>query len=329
MSMTARINRGPLALGIDTSNYTTSLAIANRFGQVVYAAGKLLEVKAGERGLRQSEALYQHVVNFPELMAGIPEAFNLKEDLAVICYSDRPRPIADSYMPVFRAGIGQAKTLARALDIPALAVSHQENHIRAAIYGAGLTPEALRFPILATHFSGGTSEILLADTRAGGFRCEIVGETLDLNAGQLVDRVGVALGLTFPAGKALEALARKAVNRDCVVPSTVEGMNFHFSGQENKAVQYLERGIAPEEVAYGVLRAVAKTLSKVIGRGAARYGASDVLFSGGVMSNQIIREIVEKELSRKKLGLHFSKPRFAADNAAGCALMGADWLRDL
>ncbi|MDO4288065.1 MAG: peptidase M22 [Eubacterium sp.] len=316
-----------LSLGIDTSNYTTSIALARASGEVVYTAGKLLEVRAGERGLRQSEALYQHVVNFPELMANIPETFDLKRDLAVICYSDRPRPLEDSYMPVFRAGIGHARALAKALDIPAMAVSHQENHIRAAIYGAGITPEELSFPLLATHFSGGTSEILLVETRSGGYNCKIVGKTLDLNAGQLVDRVGVSLGLGFPAGKALEALAQRAEGRDCVIPSTVEGMNFHFSGQENKAAQLLETGAAPEEIAYGVLRSVAKTLIKTIGRGASRFEVGDVLFSGGVMSNQIIRSIVERGLSRKRLRLHFSEPRFAADNAAGCALMGADHLR--
>ncbi|WP_195269170.1 peptidase M22 [Eubacterium sp. 1001713B170207_170306_E7] len=313
-----------LALGIDTSNYTTSIAVADAAGDVVYEAGILLQVKPGERGLRQSEALYQHVKNLPALFEKLPEHLRLRERLQVVCYSDRPRPLEDSYMPVFRAGIGCGKTIGSLFGVPTLAVSHQENHIRSAIYGSGAKPEALRFPLLATHFSGGTSEILLVDTKKSGYDCKIVGATLDLNAGQLIDRVGVRLGYAFPAGRALEQLAREAVAHDCVIPSRVEKTDFHFSGQENKAAALLDAGVPPAEVAYGLHRCIAKTLSKAIARAAAVYGAQDVLFSGGVMSNQIIRALIEKELDRKRLRLHFTQPCYATDNAAGNALLGIE-----
>lgn len=227
-------------------------------------------------------------------------------------------------MPVFRAGIGWGKTIGSLFGIPAFAVSHQENHIRSAIYGSGMKPEELHFPLLATHFSGGTSEILLVNLRKSGYDCKIAGATLDLNAGQLIDRVGVRLGYAFPAGKALEQLALQAVERSCVIPSNVDKMNFHFSGQENKAAALLDSGTAPEEVAYGLHRCIAKTLSKAIALAAATYGVRDVLFSGGVMSNQIIRGLIEKELSRRHLRLHFTKPCYATDNAAGNALLGIE-----
>ncbi len=317
-----------LSLGIDTSNYTTSVALADQEGHLLYTGGQLLKVKAGERGLRQSEALYQHIVNLPELIEDIPSTFNLKENLGIICYSDRPRPLEDSYMPVFRAGMGHARSLSRMMEVPQMAVSHQENHIRAAIYGAGLIPSELDFPILATHFSGGTSEVLFVTERKGGYNCEIVSETLDLNAGQLIDRIGVKIGFQFPAGKEMEKLAGEAVKHDCAIPSTIDGMNFHFSGQENKALQLLEQGAPREEIAYGVLRAVAKTLSKVIRQCCGHYRIKDVLFSGGVMSNQLIRGIIEKELSRKQIRLHFTKACFATDNAVGCAMIGADYLSE-
>ena len=218
-----------LSLGIDTSNYTTSIAVADADGEVVYEKGLLLQVKPGERGLRQSEALYQHVKNLPVLFESIPENLKMRERLQVVCYSDRPRPLEDSYMPVFRAGIGCGKTIGSLFGIPAFAVSHQENHIRSAIYGSGMKPEELHFPLLATHFSGGTSEILLVNSRKSGYDCKIAGATLDLNAGQLIDRVGVRLGYAFPAGKALEQLALQAVERSCVIPSNVDKTNFHFS----------------------------------------------------------------------------------------------------
>ena len=163
-----------LSLGIDTSNYTTSIALAGANGEVVYEKGILLQVKSGERGLRQSEALYQHVKNLPVLFESIPENLKIRERLQVVCYSDRPRPLEDSYMPVFRAGIGCGKTIGSLFAIPAFAVSHQENHIRSAIYGSGMKPEERHFPLLATHFSGGTSEILLVNSRESGDRKSVV-----------------------------------------------------------------------------------------------------------------------------------------------------------
>ncbi|MEG0379127.1 MAG: peptidase M22, partial [Eubacterium sp.] len=158
--------------------------------------------------------------------------------------------------------------------------------------------------------------------KAVGYRCKIVGETLDLNAGQLIDRIGVHLGFAFPAGKSLEQLAMGAVKKDCVIPSTMEGLNFHFSGQENKAMQYLGRGVDPSEVAFGLLRSIAKTLSKTMRDGIKRYGVKTVLFSGGVMSNGIIRGIIEKELARTGVLLCFAEPQYATDNAVGNALLG-------
>lgn len=315
-----------LSLGIDTSNYTTSIAIANKSGQICFEKGILLKVKPGERGLRQSEALYQHVNNLPILFESIPQEINLKNRLKTICYSDRPRPLEDSYMPVFRAGISYTRSLCSLLGVPGYAVSHQENHIRSAIFGSGMVPEQLEFPLLATHFSGGTSEILLVNQREKGYACKIAGTTLDLNAGQLIDRIGVGLGYDFPAGKDMEKLALLAEKKDCIIPSRVDKMDFHFSGQENKAAAYLASGVPSAEVAYGLHKSIAKTLSKAIGRGAAYYKIKDVLFSGGVMSNKLIREMIEKELARKGLRLHFTAPQYATDNAAGCALLGSTYM---
>lgn len=311
-------------IGIDTSNYTTSLALADENRKIIYQARRLLSVRSGERGLRQSEALYQHVVNLPELIEAIPREFDFKADLAAVAVSVRPRPVEHSYMPVFRAGISQARSTGRLFDVPVYEVSHQENHIRAALYGCGRTDAAMHVPFLATHFSGGTSELLLVRKVPGGYQCDIIGKTLDLNAGQLIDRIGVAMGCDFPAGRAVEALAEKAEKKDCVIPSRTEGLNFHFAGHENKARRFLETGIPKEEVAFGLLRSIAKTLSKVCLRAREIYGIREVVFSGGVMSNGIIRAVIEKELQRKGIVLAFTDPLYATDNACGTALLGVE-----
>ncbi|MEG0310041.1 MAG: peptidase M22, partial [Eubacterium sp.] len=265
---------------------------------------------------------YQHINNLPDLFEAIPETIDLKKRLKKIVYSSRPRPQTNSYMPVFRAGIAFGKTIGRTHSINVMEMSHQENHIRSAMYGCNCDPQKIEYPFLATHFSGGTSEILLVKKKKSGYNCRIVGETLDLNAGQLVDRIGVHFGFGFPAGKALETLANQAIKKDCVIASCVEKMNFHFSGQENKAIQYLESGVEPAEVAFGLLRSIAKTLAKTVRYGIKYYGVKNVLFSGGVMSNQIIRIMVEKELECSGSSLYFSKPQYATDNAVGNALLG-------
>ncbi|MBC3805521.1 peptidase M22 [Acetobacterium fimetarium] len=315
------------SLGIDTSNYTTSVALVDEKENIIYSRGILLEVKSGERGLRQSDALFQHVNNLPVLLEDITHG----REIDVICCSERPRPLPDSYMPVFRAGESLAKSLASVLNVNLLKVSHQENHIRAALYGSG-SPE-LEDSFCAVHFSGGTSELILVNKEKIGYRCEIIAQTLDLNAGQLVDRIGVAMGCDFPAGRALEALAEKALQHelpnDCVIPSTMAGADFHFSGQENQARNYLNKGIDPGVVAYQLLKAIAKTLAKSIVILQEQYAFKSVLFSGGVMSNQIIKKCVEKELSHSGIRLCFSPGEYARDNALGNALMGMDYFRQL
>ena len=314
-----------LSLGIDTSNYTTSVALVDENENMIYNKGILLEVKSGERGLRQSDALFQHVHHLPILLQDLVGG----REIEVICYSERPRPLADSYMPVFRSGESMARSLAGVLGVKRLAVSHQENHIRAAIYGSG--SPLLEETFCAVHFSGGTSEILLVKKKAIGYDCEIIAQTRDLNAGQLIDRIGVLMGCDFPAGKALEVLANQAQpeskDNKFVISSTMDGVNFHFSGQENQAQKLLHDGVDQELVAYLVLKSIAKTLSKSIVGLRKQYSFQSVLFSGGVMSNLIIKKIVEKELLASGLNLYFSPGEYSRDNAAGNALMGMDYYK--
>lgn len=310
-------------LGIDTSNYTTSLSLCDEKGEVLSNFRKILSVKTGERGLRQSEAVFQHVNNLPELF----DALAL-EDMALcgIGCSVQPRPVKDSYMPVFRVGEGFARALSKTHQVPLVCVSHQENHIRAALYGADLSPESLAFPILATHFSGGTSELLIVSKTGNGFNCECAGKTLDLNAGQLIDRIGVAMGLAFPAGRALEELAQKSTDHSISISSRVEGANFHFSGQENQAMTMIQKGEPYEDIALALLFSIAKTLERAVRFATEQYHIKDVLFAGGVMSNTIIKEKLTHRFKGSGLCLHFSDPSYTTDNAVGTVLLTKDIL---
>lgn len=200
----ASVKRMPEVLGIDTSNYTTSAALW-RDGTVKQKK-KLLPVREGELGLRQSDAVFHHVRQLPEVLAALP----LKgTSLSAVGVSTRPRSREGSYMPCFLAGAGTAKAISMTAGVPLFEFSHQQGHIAAALYSAGRL-DLLKGRFLAFHVSGGTTEAVLAEPdETEFFHVEIVARSLDLKGGQAVDRVGRMLGLSFPAGPEMERLARK------------------------------------------------------------------------------------------------------------------------
>ena len=179
-------------MGIDTSNYKTSVAVVDSEKKILCDLRKLLRVKQGERGLRQSDALFQHLENLPPLLEeALSDGRN--RDIRAVCTSDRPRPVEGSYMPVFKAGIGFGQAVAAALQVPHYMFSHQEGHIEAIrAYSQFAEKEAF----LCYHLSGGTCELLKVEpgslTKIGGSK--------DLSMGQVLDRVGVKMGFSFPAG---------------------------------------------------------------------------------------------------------------------------------
>ncbi|MBQ3057158.1 MAG: peptidase M22, partial [Clostridia bacterium] len=121
-------------IGIDTSNYTTSVAVANERGDIIANLKTPLPVKEGERGLRQSDAVFAHTKNLPSLLDGLRDSIKGLSPLAV-CYSQKPRNAKDTYMPCFLSGAVEAHAIAAALDIPIYTCSHQEGHVMAALYG--------------------------------------------------------------------------------------------------------------------------------------------------------------------------------------------------
>lgn len=306
-------------LGIDTSNYRTSLCLATEDGRIVAEAKRLLRVKEGKRGLQQSEAVFQHVMNLPELSDQMGWT---EYDIAGVCASEKPRPVDGSYMPVFKVGEGLAKSLSAYMKVPCFLTTHQEGHIAAGEYTADRRPEAARF--LAVHLSGGTSELLLCERTEDGYRIEKVGGTLDLHAGQLVDRIGVALGMSFPAGPQLEELARES-GGEFRVASSVQGLQFSFSGPEAALLRAIEtKEASAAEIARATEQCIASTLEKVLRRAVEEGLPREILIVGGVAANQYIRERLIKRLEHPavKASLYFCDPVYSGDNAYGVAMLG-------
>lgn len=308
-----------MILGIDTSNYTTSLCLVDSTGEIVSEQRRLLSVEEGERGLQQSAALFQHVNNLPDLLEQIGSLHSLQG----ICVSARPRPVENSYMPVFLAGEALARSLSAALQIPLYRTSHQEGHIAAGEATAGQVP-ADRF--LAIHLSGGTSDLLQVNRQDTGYRIALMGSSKDLHAGQFVDRVGVALGLPFPAGPHLEKLALTCPEGDVSVrlPSPVSGLDWSFAGPETAAGKLIETGGNPAVIARAVEDCIAKGLEKVIRQAMEQTGLRMILLVGGVAANLHIRRRLRHRLEHPavKAKLFFAAPRYSTDNAFGVARIG-------
>ena len=302
-------------LGIDTSNYTTSAALLCEDGTVIANCKRPLPVAEGKCGLRQSDAVFAHVKNMPSLMAEIREHIG-DYNLCAVGVSETPRRTSGSYMPCFLSGVAAAEAAGTAAGVPLYRFSHQCGHLAAAIFSAQRF-DLLSSPFGAFHVSGGTTEMLYVPALLeNGFSVQIMGGTADLNAGQLIDRVGVMLGLAFPAGPALEALAAECTERVPKPHASVQGTTAHFSGLQNKAeALFRETGNAPLVAAF-VLDCVAETLSRLAMSLLRECGNVPILYAGGVMCNKRIRARLSS------IGTpFFAEPRFSADNAAGIALL--------
>ncbi len=302
-------------VGIDTSNYTTSVALSDIDGRIIANLKRPLPVKSGECGLRQSDAVFAHVKNLPDIMSEL--ALYLEDNTPVaIGVSVTPRDAEGSYMPCFLAGRAAAHSLSAACGAEVLEFSHQSGHIMAAAYSSGAADKLFAGRFLAFHVSGGTTEALLVTPTADSFSVEIVGGTLDLNAGQLIDRTGVMLGLDFPCGAALERLASSFEGKAEKLRVTVKDGYCNLSGIENKARALYETTKDSAATAATVFEAVCDNLIAMTKQLTKKYGESPVLFAGGVMSNTYMREKLSANFDA-----HFSEPAYSADNAAGIALL--------
>ncbi len=305
---------GNICIGVDTSNYTTSLALC-RDGKVIKSVRRLLPVDDGKCGLRQSDAVFLHVKALPELAGELfsDESYS-REDVRAIGVSASPRDVPGSYMPCFLAGISFASGISESLKIPLYKFSHQSGHIMAAVYSSG-NEGLIKSDFISFHVSGGTTEALCVKPKDGGFDCRKIGGTSDANAGQIIDRAGVLLGLPFPCGKALDEMSQGAAEK---VPPTscVRDTFFSLSGLQNKFEAMISEGEKAENAALFLFESIARSIERATVNIRKKYGDLPVLYAGGVMSNTVIRS----RLSALK-DAYFASVELSSDNAAGTALL--------
>lgn len=312
-------------VGIDTSCYTTSVAILDEDGNQIADNRRILTVKEGKRGLAQSEMVFQHMRNLPELWEGaVGEVAG--EQIARIGVSTMPRRQEGSYMPAFLSGHGYARVLGATLRVPMTTISHQEGHIYAGLWSCReLTAE----DFLAMHVSGGTTELVRVARKGAVIQSvELLGGSIDLHGGQFVDRVGVALGLSFPTGKKLEELARGGHDNPIELPVSVRGLSVSFAGPESQAQRLLQQEVDRAAMAAGVEECIAKTLARLLRNAVRETGCRDILMVGGVMSNGYIRGYLQEYFAKKRIQakLHYPQAMYSPDNAMGAAYSA--WLTE-
>ncbi|MBO8142850.1 MAG: O-sialoglycoprotein endopeptidase [Firmicutes bacterium] len=245
--------------------------------------------------------------------------------------STAPRPAPDSYMPVFKVGEAVGRSVAACLGVPFVALSHQEGHIWAGLWSSGRS-QATGVPadLIVLHASGGTTELVRAETLPGGrFQVTRLGGTEDLNAGQFIDRIGVALGLPFPAGPHLETLAATGDPRAVRLPVAVRPGRVSFSGPATAALRALERGVSPADLAAAAQECAAESLARLVGAVAgSASGSAAFLGVGGVLANARVRERIAQELAARGLDAWFAAPAHSVDNAVGVAFAAVQAVRD-
>lgn len=307
-------------LGIDTSCYTTSVAVMAESGDLAADVRRLLKVAPGKRGLSQSEMVFQHTRNLPQIIEEAMAICGNYAKITAVGVSGYPRPVPDSYMPAFLVGDGCGRSLAAVNGLKLHRISHQEGHIYAGMWSAK-GPDTDQF--LALHVSGGTTELVKVKKHPGRLEIELLGGSLDLHAGQFIDRVGVALQLPFPAGPHLEEAALKNESDCAAIPSAVQGLNLSFSGPETHTMRLLNKGANISAIAAGVQQCVADSLSKLIKNAVEKTDIRNILLVGGVSSNLFIRDYIKNNTSNLGTSVFYPDKKYCTDNAVGTAFFAS------
>lgn len=326
-----------LILGIDTSNYKTSVALCDLDGNIIGDRRRLLKVNKGDRGLRQSHALFQHVENLPKVMNELMSYTSSESEIVTVAVSSKPRPLEGSYMPCFNAGVSTAQSIASVLGVPCILTSHQEGHIASISYNANVPDE-----FLALHLSGGTCELLRVFREKGSlvedvyskYKIEIVGGSKDISFGQVLDRLGVSMGMDFPSGIEMDAMAQEATNLDFkrqLSKVKVNDSYFNLSGLETQAQRILEdiessklENYTKENLVVELFDTVVETIQTAVYQKLKSSNLQTVLFAGGVSSSIYISKKLKAFGSAKGYRFEFGNQAYSSDNAVGVSFIGLE-----
>lgn len=303
-------------LGIDTSAYTTSVALTDfNTGELVADKRTILSVPEGKRGLRQQDAVFQHLKNFCILYNEIEAEL---KNIRIVSVSSRPRSVEGSYMPVFTVGQGYGRAIAATLGCRYVEYSHQENHIASSLINRYKEVDK---NILAVHMSGGTTEFLSVSKAEKGYNTGIEGGSRDITFGQLIDRIGTVMDFPFPCGHHMEKYLENNFHVENIKMPAISGESYiNLSGMENYYTNlYLSGNYSKESIINSLFNYVAKCILHIINSISEKYFFNTVILAGGVASNGLIRRLVAERLIQ--YNVIFPSKENSSDNAVGVSFL--------
>ncbi len=307
-----------LFLGLDTSCYTTSCALIDESRTILGDEREILSVPLGDRGLSQSNMVFQHTRALPTLIQRLPSFHNLSG----VAVSAFPKRTENSYMPAFLVGKAMAEGIAHAMGCPVHYLSHQEGHVLAAL--RELT-NPIDEPFFVLHLSGGTTELLYCEPKEQLFSLTELGGSIDLKGGQFIDRLGVLMGFPFPAGQGMDlAYAREAETFDPSfepLPVSVKEGHISFSGPCSEASRRWEKNktLSKGSMCGAIFHCISQSLIQMISYYLQQRPVNTLIAVGGVMSNTYIRKEIGNFAHTVGMRPIFATPKYSVDNATGVA----------
>ena len=306
-------------LGIETSCDETAAAVFDsRRGLLSHALNSQTALHETYGGVVPELASRDHVRTLTPLIRRVLEqSGSAAGDVDGIAYTAGPGLVG-----ALLVGATIGRSLAWAWQVPAIGIHHMEGHLLAPM----LEDDAPDFPFVALLVSGGHT--LLVEVGGVGLY-EVLGETLDDAAGEAFDKTAKLLGLPYPGGPALAALAERGVPGRFRLPRPMldrPGLDFSFSGLKT-AVMLEAREAAVDEAARADLaaefqEAVVETLTVKARRALEQTGIGRLVVAGGVGANRVLRERLGHVIGALNGRVYFPRPEFCTDNAAMIALAG-------
>jgi universal protein Kae1 len=304
-------------LGIESTAHTFSIGGVSSIGETISSSSALFRPEEG--GIHPREAADHHAlisgVKFNDFIT--TNNLSLKQ-IDAIAFSQGP-----GLGPCLRVGASVARSLSEKLEIPLIGVNHCVAHIE-----IGRLQTGCEDPVLL-YVSGGNTQVI---ARKGG-RYRVIGETLDIGIGNMLDKFARTQGIPFPGGPKIEKLAlewekknSKTSLDNILLPYGVHGMDLSFSGVLTAAIQKINDGHSLEEVCWSLQEHTFSSCIEVAERALAHTGKKELLLGGGVACNERIREMAKLMCMDRGAMAFWPEKQYCVDNGTMIAELGRKML---
>ncbi|MBI3840471.1 MAG: tRNA (adenosine(37)-N6)-threonylcarbamoyltransferase complex transferase subunit TsaD [Thaumarchaeota archaeon] len=295
-------------LGVESTAHTFSVSVMSSSGKILSDSRNVFKAPEGS-GIHPFEASQSHIRAAARVLKEAVEESGVPLDsMAAVSYSMGP-----GLGPCLRVGAVVARTLASSLELPLVPVNHAVGHIE---LGCLLTKA--KDPIVLLVSGGHTMVISFS-----GGRWRVLGESLDLTLGQLLDQFGRHAGLASPCGRAIEEAARLS-DRYLRLPYSVKGNDVSFSGLLTASKSLLDEGASFGDVAFSIQETAFAMVAEVTERALAFTGKKEVLVVGGVAANRRLDGMMDSMAKRHSARVGVAPIGYSGDCGAQIAWTG--WL---